>query len=127
MILSEASLYERSMSRVRVLREIRVVRVHSEGLFRIGGTSSVSGAMPYETSWAWSQALHDHPDAPDGVAYHSSHDYTLECIALFGDRASDAIGVTGHPSLLADERALLADAVVRYGIALLPDFSGGRS
>lgn len=134
LVVSETNLAYRQISGVEVLRDLRVVRAHSEGLFQLGATAAVGGAklefpgaaaaQSYAHAMAWSRALHDHPDAPDGVAYRSSHDDALECLALFGDRAGDALAASGRPVRLIRLRSLLARAVLRYRIVLLPTVPG---
>lgn len=132
-VVSEANLAERNISRIGVLRDLRVVKAHSEGLFQFGTTAAVGGArlalnapaLSYAHAQAWSRALHDHRDAPDGIAFHSSHDDSLECLALFSDRAEDAITPVGSPRRVIRRRTLLMRAVRRYQLALLPAIAGG--
>lgn len=129
-VVSEASLAHLAVSALTLLRDVRVVKAHDEGLVRLGTTAAVSGAklefpdaapaQSHGHAMAWSRALHDHPEAPEGIAYRSSHDDSLPCIALFGDRAGDALAVGSRPRMLSRQRALLAKVVSRYGIILLP-------
>lgn len=129
-VVSEANLEFLAISALTVLRDTPVVQAHSEGLVRLGTTAALSGAklefpgatpaQSYEHAMAWSRALHDHPDAPQGIAYRSSHDDSLRCLALFGDRAGDVLAEGGSPRRLSRLRALLAHAVRRYDIRLLP-------
>lgn len=130
-VLSEANLPNRLMSRLELLSDLRVVRAHSEGLVQLGTTGAIAsakldfpGATPaqsYEHAMAWSRALHDHPDSPAGIAYHSSHDDSLACFALFGDRAGEALIEAEDRAIpLHTMQTLLARAVQRYGIILLP-------
>ena len=136
LVVSETNLAHRDISGIEVRRDLRVVQAHSEGLFRLGTTAALGaaklafpGASPdqaYAHAMAWSRALHDHDDAPDGVAYHSSHDDSLACLALFGDRAGDAIRPAGPPARLSGEQALVAEAVARYNLVLLPALPVGR-
>jgi hypothetical protein len=129
-VISEANLAARNISTIEVVRDVRVVKAHSEGLHQLGSTSAVGGAKieytgatpadSYEHSQAWSRALHDHRDAPEGIAFHSSHDDSLECVALFDDRAVDAITPVGNPRPMSRQRALITKAVRRYNLILLP-------
>ena len=128
-VVSRANLELRAISTLTLTRSVRLVRVYGAALVRLGGTSAVGGAklvvprgfatQPYGHAQAWSLALHDHPSAPDGIQYRSSHDDTLLCVALFGDRATDALGVAALAAPLSDDRVFLAHATKRYGIRLL--------
>jgi RES domain len=129
-VISEENLVHRRMSEVVVVADLAVVRAHSNGLVRLGSTAAIGGAKlqfpgatgadSYAHAMAWSRALHDHPDQPDGIAFHSSHDDALECIALFSDRASDKVEATGKSAILLNMRSLIANAVTRYGLDLIP-------
>lgn len=129
-VVSEANLAQLAVSALTLLRDVPVVKAHDEGLVRLGTTAAISGAklefpgasasQSYEHAMAWSRALHDHPEAPEGIAYRSSHDDSLACIAVFGDRAGDTLAAGGRPRVLSRQGALLAKVVRRYGIILLP-------
>lgn len=129
-VLSEANLRFLALSALTVLRDTPVVQAHSEGLVQLGTTAALSGAklefpgatQTYAHAMAWSRALHDHPAAPHGLAYRSSHDDALRCLALFEDRAGTVLAPAGGPELLSDLRELLAEAVDRYKLRLLPGF-----
>lgn len=132
-VVSEANLELLAISALTVLRDTPVVQAHSEGLVRLGTTAALGGAklefpgatptQSYAHAMAWSRALHDHPDAPHGIAYRSSHDDALRCLALFGDRARDVLAPGGRPRRLSSLRTLLVQAVRRYDIRLLPVIS----
>ena len=127
--VSRANLELRSISMLTLTRNIRVVRVYGPALVKLGATSAVGGAkltvpsgfagQPYAHSQAWSLALHDHPSAPDGIQYRSSHDDALLCVALFGDRAAAAVKVSALGRPLSGAKPFLARAIRRYGIVLL--------
>ena len=129
-VVSAANLAHLAVSALTLLRDVPVVKAYDEGLVRLGTTVAVSGArlefpgatpgQSYAHAMAWSRALHDHLDAPHGIAYRSSHDDSVRCIAIFGDRAGDALAVGGPPRVLSRQQALLAKVVCRYGIILLP-------
>ncbi len=133
-VVSEANLAFLAVSALTLLRDVPVVKAYDEGLVRLGATAAVSGAklefpgatptQSYAHAMAWSRALHDHPDSPHGIAYRSSHDDSLRCIALFGDRAGDALAIDGRPRALSRQRTLLTKVIQRYGIILLPVIPG---
>jgi hypothetical protein len=130
LVLAEGNLPHHAISRVTVTRDLQVAKVHSEGLRPRGATAAVSGAKledpgvapdeAYAHAMAWSRARHDHPAAPDGIAYRSSHDDALVCVALFSDPAGDALAAQGSPRRLARQPRLLATAVERYRLILIP-------
>ncbi len=114
-IVSYAYLAERSVTTLANVRPLRLVSPHGPGLAAIGATSAVSGG-PHAAAQAWSRALHDHADEPDGLSYRANHDNGELCIALF-DRAADAVSVRASEPLTAD-RDRLADLLERYTAAL---------
>ncbi len=71
------------------------------------------GNRPYAPCGAWSDALHDHAGAPDGIAYRSRHDPDAICVALF-ERAGTALSVAGTTPLPAMLGAVAA-VLDRYG------------
>ena len=72
----------RSSSLIYCRRELKVVRLHGGGLQMLGLDNSISTG-PYEPCGAWADALWRHPQAPDGVAFHSRHDPDEICLAIF--------------------------------------------
>ena len=114
-ILSWGFLAERSVTAIAAVRPLRLVSLHGPGLAAIGATSAISGGS-HGPAQAWSRALHDHADAPDGLSYRANHDNGEHCVALF-ERAADAISIEGRESLIAD-RARLARLIERYKVAL---------
>jgi RES domain-containing protein len=128
-VLSRANLELRAISTLRLTRTLRLVRLYGAGLPRIGATTEVAGAKlvipagltggAYEHSQAWSLALHDHPAEPDGVQYRSRHDDELLCVALFSDRAENALRVAEIGEPISGQRKLLARTTRRYGVQLL--------
>ena len=81
----------RAYARLRLSRSLRLIRFAGPGLARLGATAEiVHGGLPYAAPQAWSAALHAHPAAADGIAYHARHDDDELCYALF-DRARAAV------------------------------------
>lgn len=114
-IVSYAFLAERSVATLDNVRPLRLVSLHGPGLAAIGATSAVSGGL-HGAAQAWSRALHDHPDAPDGLSYRANHDNGEHGIALF-DRAADAVSVRSSEPLTTD-RERLVYLLERYKVAL---------
>ena len=74
----------RSRASLRVTRDLKLVKLSGAGLARLGATAEVThGGLPYDAPQAWSKAIHDHPEAPDGIAYTARHDDEALCYALF--------------------------------------------
>lgn len=128
-VLSRANLELRAISTLTLKRNVRVVRVYGPSLAKLGATTAVTGAklviptglvgQPYAHSQAWSLALHEHPAAPTGIQYRSTHDDTLLCVALFGNRATGALDMTTVGAPLSGEKQFLARAIRRYRMRLL--------
>lgn len=77
-------LARKAYVRLRVLRELVLVRLGGPGLARLGATAEiVHGGLPYDVAQAWSAALWGHPVMADGIAYTARHDDDELCYALF--------------------------------------------
>jgi hypothetical protein len=75
-------LAERASCDLTATRDLRVARLHGTGLQAVGCDNAISTG-PYEPCGAWADALWDHKDRPDGIAYQSRHDSGQICLALF--------------------------------------------
>jgi hypothetical protein len=75
-------LAERASCDLTATRDLRVARLHGTGLQAVGCDNAISTG-PYEPCGAWADALWDHKDRPDGIAYQSRHDSGRICLALF--------------------------------------------
>ena len=114
-LVSLAGLAVRSATELRVTSGLRLVALHGPGLARLGATAAVSSGT-YNLSQPWSRALHQHPNAPDGILYRSNHDNGEFCAALF-DRCRGRLEEGASRGLTAD-RAALAALLDRYGVGL---------
>lgn len=72
----------RASSELRCPRDLRLVDLHGAGLQQLGLDNAISTG-PYGPCGAWADALWAHPEAPDGIAYHSRHDPREICLAIF--------------------------------------------
>jgi hypothetical protein len=88
----------RSLARIQVIRRLVLARMHGPGLRRMKAAGAVVQGS-YDLTWAWSHALHAHPDRVDGIAFRARHDDDDLAVALF-DRARDAGTVLGSTPLL---------------------------
>jgi hypothetical protein len=117
-VLERADLGERSLTRIQVRRDLRLVALHGPGLARVGATAAVVSG-PYALTRLWSFALHDHPDAPDGIRYRARHDDDSFAVALF-DRVAASIVVQERRELLDPEGLVeLGTWLARYDVGLL--------
>ncbi len=71
--------------KLRVTRELKLIKLGGLGLARLGATAEVvHGGLPYDVPQEWSKTLrNDHPTKPDGIAYTARHDDEAVCYALF--------------------------------------------
>ncbi|RWE90453.1 MAG: RES domain-containing protein [Mesorhizobium sp.] len=82
LMVASTDIVSRSATSLVSVRPLRVVRLHGAGLQMVGTDNAVSTG-PYEPCGLWSDALWDHKDQPDGLAYQSRHDSSEICLALF--------------------------------------------
>ncbi len=112
--LSRTLLENCGLSKVRLLRELRLLDLAaSGGLARVGAEGSISSGSKYFSSQKWSQGFHDHPEKLDGVLYFARHDPTRKAYALF-DRCEDAIAVLGPCLSWASQPELLGRILDLY-------------
>jgi hypothetical protein len=118
-VSESGDLAPRSLARVQVNRALLLARMHGPGLRRVKATAAVVQGS-YDVTWAWSQAIHEHPDRVDGIVYRARHDDDDLAVALF-ERARDAITVLDSTPLL--DLALGAEIgnwLDRYEVGLAP-------
>lgn len=117
LMVAAADITERAATELTCNRALRVVRLYGSGLQTLGTDNAISTG-PYEPCGLWSDALWDHPEQPDGIAYQSRHDSSELCLALF--ERNDMQLLVGRtkplPSILKEIAALLD----RYGKSLSP-------
>lgn len=118
-MVAMADIEDRAVSELRSKRSLRIVRLHGDGLQQVGTDNAISTG-PYGPCGLWADALWDHPDGPDGIAYQSRHDSGEICIALFErpDIRLEIIATRPLAAILKEVGTLLD----RYGksIALPP-------
>ncbi len=107
----------KARAQLKLTRDLRLVQLAGFGLARMGATAEVThGGLPYDAPQAWSKALRDHPDRPDGVAYMARHDDEAICYALFDHAPPCVIEHARETSLDHDWFWELAD-VYDLGVA----------
>ncbi|WP_244564658.1 RES family NAD+ phosphorylase [Rhizobium sullae] len=117
LMVAATEITDRAATELSSQRELRIVRMHGTGLQALGTDNAISTG-PYEPRGLWADALWDHPDSPDGIAYQSRHDPGEICIALF-ERADLAIAISGTKLLTAMLKDV-ADLLDGYGKSILP-------
>lgn len=111
-------VYTKARARLRLVRELRLVRLSGIGLARAGATAEVThGSLPYDIPQAWSKALRAHPIKPDGIFYTSRHDDEAGCFALFDHLPSCVAVAEKITDLDADWFWELA---ALYGVGMAP-------
>lgn len=117
LMISTSEIADRATTELACRRDLRVVKLYGSGL-QVVGTDNAISTGPYGPCGLWSDALWEHPDQPDGIAYQSRHDSNEICLALF-ERPGltlDVLSTTPLSALLHDVASLL-DA---YGKSLSP-------
>lgn len=94
-----AEITPRLLSILEADHPLRLVRAWGDGLSRLGTTAALSTG-PYTSSQVWADALFEHPDQPDGIAFASRHNNQEICVALF-ERASLTLKVVATQPLLS--------------------------
>jgi hypothetical protein len=111
-----SELKERAASVVPVTREIRLARVHSDGLVHLALSAGVPHAEPYDDCHALALDVWRHVHGVDGIEYRSRWDDSRLCVALF-DRAGDALG-SPHTRPLGSP-SLVRPVLRHYGIGVV--------
>lgn len=117
LMVAMSEITSRSATQLACDRDLRVVTMHGPGLEAMGTDNAISTG-PYDPCGMWADALWDHPDQPDGIAYLSRHDPHEVCLALF---ERQPIGFTiietrPLPAMLSEVATILD----RYGKSIAP-------
>jgi hypothetical protein len=117
LMVAMTDIVARSISGLVSDRPLRIVRLYGSGLQTVGTDNSISTG-PYEPCGLWSDALWDHPDRPDGLAYQSRHDSSEICLAIFEKANVRLRAKENHTlsSMLSDVAAVLDS----YGKSVSP-------
>jgi hypothetical protein len=115
-MISLAEIATRSLAVLAISRDIRLVRMHGAGLQALGLDNAITTG-PYEPCGVWADALFQHRDRPDGIAYVSRHDPEQICVALF-ERPDIALTVARDSVPLTQLIPDVAAALRRYGKGL---------
>jgi hypothetical protein len=118
-ILGLADLHARHATPIVTRRDLTVVPVLGPALAKLGVTAELTSSGTYDEPRAFARTVWGHTDQPDGIAYLSRHDNSLECLALF-DRAAKAVRVAGPGTPLDADRTRLGQLLDRWGLGLDP-------
>ncbi|HEX8906269.1 MAG TPA: RES family NAD+ phosphorylase [Longimicrobiaceae bacterium] len=100
-LVQRTTLEARTISRVPVLRDLTLARLHGPGLVRMGIGAEVVHGHPYARCQKLALELWSHPDEVDGIEYRSRWDNDRLNYALF-DRAADALDAPDRALNLGD-------------------------
>lgn len=108
-------LRPRSLAEIEVLApgSLRVVEMNDEHLNAMGADAGV-GQGPYSITWAWSQAISEHPSHPDGIRYRARHDDSGFSLAIFESAGDKLAASSSLPLLDPDLRSVLGGWLDRY-------------
>jgi hypothetical protein len=84
LMVAESEINSRSVTELTSPVPLRMVTMHGAGLQNLGTDNSISTG-PYAPCGEWADALWDHSDEPDGIAYPSRHDTSEIGITNCGD------------------------------------------
>jgi RES domain len=111
-------LKTKNLSRIESDRALNLVDMTGKSLVLLGADARLASG-DYRVAQRWAQALWQHPSQPDGLIYHSRHDYERVCGAIF-DRTSKNLSEHNLGSLADQQNAqLLAALLDHYEFALL--------
>lgn len=118
-IIDSHELAMRSLASFSIKRPLRLVDLRGAGLARLGLDASIVATRSYRITNAWSSALHDHPDKPDGILYASRLNMASKCVAIF-ERAAHKIDILSDDRLDSSKAArLIAPALNKSGVGLV--------
>ena len=94
--LSETEITARTVWTLVSVRPARLVDLTGEALPALGLDARISAA-DHAPAQAWSRALYDHPDQPDGLLYRSRRDPSRLAVALY-DREPWSFEIAALPT-----------------------------
>ena len=103
------------LTTLAVARGLRLVDLHGGAAVGAMGATGVVGVGPQSLARRWSQALHDHPEMPDGIEYRCRHNSDELALALF-DRVGEAALVPVTEEALTSDRLWLVAMRARHQI-----------
>jgi hypothetical protein len=119
-IVTTTELKNQALCELKPVRALRLIDLTQSGsLVRIGADARLFSGE-HRIAQLWSQALHNHPSAVDGLLYPSRLDPQRQGIVLFDDRAPKLKELMRQSWYApGPQRHLLAEIVEHYGIDLI--------
>lgn len=117
LMVAEREIASRSVTELASKRDLRMVTMHGACL-QVLGTDNAISTGPYEPCGVWADALWEHPDKPDGIAYLSQHDPGEVCFAVFERDIALEVHTTRSLTIMQHEIAAVLD---RHGKSLSID------
>lgn len=121
--LSFARIEQRAVSWFQLTRDLRLGQLHGFGLLRAGVKASELTDTPprtYRQTARWGQAIYEHPERVDGIAWMSRQFNSQRALMLWGDRVSEAdIGFRSGstlPLFMGAGLELVSDIALRAGL-----------
>lgn len=102
--LDRARVDERSIWRLELPRELRLVNTLDPATLRCLEAQSGTFLGPYSICQDWAKALRSHPCRPDGILYESARHRGGRCLALFEE------ALESTPLSANDPKSLRAEA-----------------
>jgi len=117
LMVAETEIVSRAATELICDRDLHFVDMHGAGLQALGTDNAISTG-PYEPCGLWADALWDHPDQPDGIAYLSRHDPGEICFAIFERLPMEFTARATRPlEVMLKQVASMLD---RYGKSIAP-------
>ena len=117
-----ARIEQRAVSWLQLTRDLRLAQLHGFGLLRAGVKASELTDTPprtYARTAPWGQAIYDHPERVDGIAWMSRQFNSQRALLLWGDRVSEAaVGFRSGSTLalfMGTGLELVSDIALRAG------------
>jgi hypothetical protein len=115
-LVARGELADRFAARLRTVREVRLLRLHSDALVQLALPADAPNRVPYAECQALSLQAHAHAEGVDGIEYRSRWDDSRVCVALF-ERSDDALLEEGHVRL--DDLPLIRPILRHYDIGVV--------
>lgn len=118
-----ARIEQRAVSWFQLAHDLRVAQLHGFGLLRAGVKASELTDTPprtYARTALWGQAIYEHPERVDGIAWMSRQFNSQRALLLWGDRVSEAdVGYRSGSTLalfMGTGLELVSDVALRAGL-----------
>ncbi len=119
-----ARIEQRAVSWFELTRDLRLAQLHGFGLLRAGVKASELTDTPprtYARTAPWGQAIYEHPERVDGIAWMSRQFNSQRALLLWGDRVSEAdVGYRSGSTValfMGTGLELVSDIALRAGFA----------